>query len=101
MVLANPTHVPNSHVHTRTRMHTYTHAHTRTYAHIHTHAHTPMHTHTHACTHTQGSGVLEIALDPVTNRTGDMWHVCVMGLKDIGMMCYGWRADGDVTWESE
>jgi len=27
--------------------------------------------------------------------------VCVMGLKDIGMMCYGWRADGDVTWESE
>ena len=24
-----------------------------------------------------------------------------MGLKDIGMMCYGWRADGDVRWESE
>ncbi len=49
----------------------------------------------------QGSGVLEIALDPVTNKTGDMWHVCVMGLRDIGMMCYGWRADGDTTWESE
>jgi len=27
--------------------------------------------------------------------------LCVMDLKDIGMMCYGWRADGDVTWESE
>ncbi|KAF5835118.1 glycoside hydrolase superfamily [Dunaliella salina] len=48
----------------------------------------------------QGSGVLEIALDPVTNKTGDMWHVCVTGLKDIGMMCYGWRADGDTTWET-
>jgi len=47
----------------------------------------------------QGSGILEIALDPVTNRTGDMWHVCVHGLKNIGLMCYGWRADGDVTWE--
>ena len=51
--------------------------------------------------HAQASGVLEIALDPVTNRTGDMWHVCVTGLRDINMMCYGWRADGDVTWESE
>eukprot|EP00983_Pelagomonas_calceolata_P123537 1161017-Pelagomonas_calceolata.AAC.4 len=29
-----------------------------------------------------------------------MWHVCVTGLRDIGMMCYGWRADGDTTWES-
>jgi len=97
----------HAHIHTRTHTHvcthtytcTYTHAHTRMHAHIHTRTHT--HAHTHACTHTQGSGVLEIALDPVTNRTGDMWHVCVMGLKDIGMMCYGWRADGDVTWESE
>lgn len=49
----------------------------------------------------QGKGILEIALDPVTNRTGDMWHVCVHGLKNIGLMCYGWRADGDMTWESE
>ncbi len=49
----------------------------------------------------QGTGVLEIALDPVTNRTGDVWHVCVHGLRNVGLMCYGWRADGDVTWESE
>lgn len=25
--------------------------------------------------------VLEVVLDPLTNRTGDVWHVCVHGLK--------------------
>jgi hypothetical protein len=49
----------------------------------------------------QGTGVLEIALDPVTNKTGDVWHICIHGLRSIGLMCYGWRADGDVTWESK
>ena len=41
-----------------------------------------------------GSGYLEVALDPVLNRTGDCWHICVDGMKNIGSMCYAWRADG-------
>lgn len=41
-----------------------------------------------------GSGYLEVALDPVLNRTGDCWHVCVDGMKIIGSMLYAWRADG-------
>lgn len=31
--------------------------------------------------------------------TGDMWHVCLEGLKDVGSLCYGWRAEADVAWE--
>lgn len=30
---------------------------------------------------------------------GDMWHVCLEGLKDVGSLCYGWRAEADVAWE--
>lgn len=41
-----------------------------------------------------GAGYLEVALDPVLNRTGDCWHVCVDGIKNVGSMCYAWRADG-------
>ena len=33
----------------------------------------------------QGTGYLELALDPVTNRTGDVWHVCV----EVGGGCGG------------
>lgn len=44
-------------------------------------------------------GFLEVALDPVINKTGDMWHVCLEGLKDVGSLCYGWRAEADVAWE--
>lgn len=43
-------------------------------------------------------GYMEIALDPTANRTGDVWHICVDGLKDIGTLCYGWRANGSVSW---
>lgn len=32
-------------------------------------------------------------------HTGDMWHVCLEGLKDVGSLCYGWRAEADVAWE--
>eukprot|EP00775_Hariotina_reticulata_P005214 gene5214-5452_t len=35
-----------------------------------------------------------VALDPLTNRTGDIWHVQLTGLKDVGSLCYGWRPNG-------
>lgn len=38
-------------------------------------------------------GYMEIALDPAVNRTGDAWHIMVEGLRDIGSLAYGWRAD--------
>ncbi|KAK9820150.1 hypothetical protein WJX72_006684 [[Myrmecia] bisecta] len=44
-------------------------------------------------------GFLEVALDPVLNRTGDMWHIMLEGLRDVSTLCYGWRADGDVGWD--
>jgi hypothetical protein len=37
---------------------------------------------------------MEIALDPNMNKTGDCWHICVEGMKNIGSMLYGWRAEG-------
>ena len=43
----------------------------------------------------RAKGVLEIALDPVVNRTGDLWHVCIPGLRSLDSLCWGWRADGD------
>ncbi|KAG2422373.1 hypothetical protein HXX76_016097 [Chlamydomonas incerta] len=44
--------------------------------------------------------VLEVVLDPLTNRTGDVWHVCVHGLKDLETLCWAWRADGEVLWQN-
>lgn len=46
-------------------------------------------------------GVVEVALDPVLHRTGDVWHAALPGLPApaLGGLCYGWRADGDVSWE--
>ncbi|GAX79475.1 hypothetical protein CEUSTIGMA_g6916.t1 [Chlamydomonas eustigma] len=41
-----------------------------------------------------GTGYLEIELDPVINKTGDCWHICVEGMRDPGSMCYAWRASG-------
>lgn len=43
-------------------------------------------------------GALEVALDPYVHRTGDMWHLALEGLKDVGSLCYGWRVDGDTGW---
>ena len=34
-----------------------------------------------------------MALDVGVNRTGDTWHVCLEGLKDLDTLAYGWRAD--------
>jgi len=43
----------------------------------------------------QGDGILaEIALDPRKNRTGNHWHIQVMGLPPT--FRYGWRVDGPI-----
>ena len=34
----------------------------------------------------------EILLDPMTNRTGSVWHVCLKG--DFEDMLYGYKLDG-------
>eukprot|EP00803_Ostreobium_quekettii_P005522 evm.model.scf_211.8 EVM.evm.TU.scf_211.8 scf_211:65035-74940(+) len=44
-------------------------------------------------------GSLEILLDPLVNRTGDVWHVCLEGLHDLESLVYGWRATGTVNWD--
>ncbi len=36
---------------------------------------------------------MQVALDAGINRTGDTWHVCLEGLKDLDTLAYGWRAD--------
>lgn len=46
-------------------------------------------------------GYIEIALDPLVHKTGDMWHVCLEGVKDVASLCYGWRAEADVAWEGK
>ncbi|URE39113.1 Carbohydrate-binding module 48 (Isoamylase N-terminal domain) [Musa troglodytarum] len=38
-------------------------------------------------------GMVEIALDPQKNKTGDVWHICVEGLSRSGIL-YGYRIDG-------
>lgn len=48
----------------------------------------------------QAAGCLEIALDPLVNKMGDVWHCAVEGLKDLESLCYGWRADADISWDS-
>ena len=47
------------------------------------------------CDETSGplASAKQVALDAAVNRTGDMWHVCLEGLKDLATLSYGWRAD--------
>lgn len=40
----------------------------------------------------------QIALDPVINKTGDVWHIKLDGL-DVRNLYYGWRLEGDAGWE--
>ena len=41
----------------------------------------------------EGASILaDIALHPLRNRTGDHWHIEVIGLPEV--FCYGWRVDG-------
>jgi hypothetical protein len=42
--------------------------------------------------------MVQIALDPVTNKTGNIWHLEINDL-DLSNLHYGWRADGDQSWE--
>src|SRR5437588_11111897 len=43
----------------------------------------------------QEEPVAEVPLDPAVNRTGDVWHVCVHGLKPD--VLYGYRVHGPLT----
>lgn len=45
-----------------------------------------------------GSKYLEVALDPATNRTGDVWHIQLSRIKDVGSLVYGWRPNGPGSW---
>ena len=42
---------------------------------------------------------VEMALDPVLHHTGDVWHAALPALPGLRGLCYGWRVDGDVSWE--
>lgn len=44
-------------------------------------------------------GFMEVALDPLLNRKGDVWHARVDGLRDLASLCWGWRADADISWD--
>ncbi|CAH9085727.1 unnamed protein product [Cuscuta epithymum] len=46
---------------------------------------------------TLDAGTFELALDPQTNRTGDIWHICVEDLPRSGVH-YGYRIDGPRSW---
>ncbi|CAG9467657.1 unnamed protein product [Pedinophyceae sp. YPF-701] len=48
---------------------------------------------------TGGAKVIETSLDPHVNRWGDVWHVQLDGLKDLETLYYGFRVDGDMSWE--
>ncbi|MCO5555169.1 hypothetical protein L7F22_008712 [Adiantum nelumboides] len=43
--------------------------------------------------------MIEIRLDPLTNKTGDVWHVCFENLP-LNNIVYGYRVDGPQGWES-
>lgn len=45
-----------------------------------------------------GGGYLEVGLDPAAQRTGDVWHIQLQGLRNVGGLVYGWRAGGDKSW---
>ncbi|XP_050203560.1 isoamylase 3, chloroplastic isoform X1 [Mercurialis annua] len=42
--------------------------------------------------------LIEMDLDPRTNKTGDIWHVCVEDLPRSNVL-YGYRMDGPKTWD--
>jgi len=46
---------------------------------------------------TSGIQKLEIALDPVHNRTGSIWHACLPCSSEV--VGFGWRVDGDLSWD--
>ncbi|XP_039145419.1 isoamylase 3, chloroplastic [Dioscorea cayenensis subsp. rotundata] len=44
------------------------------------------------------NGMIEVKLDAQVNKTGDIWHICVEGLPDSGVL-YGYRVDGPREWD--
>lgn len=40
----------------------------------------------------------QTALCPTLNRTGAVWHATVEGLRDPASLCWGWRAEADISW---
>ncbi|KAH7655549.1 Isoamylase protein [Dioscorea alata] len=44
------------------------------------------------------NGMIEVKLDAQVNKTGDIWHVCVEGLPDSGVL-YGYHVDGPREWD--
>ncbi|KAK7311648.1 hypothetical protein RJT34_09920 [Clitoria ternatea] len=42
-------------------------------------------------------GMIELALDPDMNKTGDIWHICIEDLPRSNVL-YGYRIDGPQDW---
>ncbi|XP_019438520.1 PREDICTED: isoamylase 3, chloroplastic-like, partial [Lupinus angustifolius] len=42
-------------------------------------------------------GIIELALDPHSNKTGDIWHICIEDLPRSNVL-YGYRIDGPQDW---
>ncbi|KAJ6939511.1 isoamylase 3 [Populus alba x Populus x berolinensis] len=42
-------------------------------------------------------GMIEVALDPKVNKTGDIWHICIEDLPRDDVL-YGYRIDGPRDW---
>ncbi|KAI4307430.1 hypothetical protein L6164_030621 [Bauhinia variegata] len=43
------------------------------------------------------SGMIELALDPRLNKTGDIWHICIEDLPRSNVL-YGYRINGPQDW---
>ncbi|CAI8599091.1 unnamed protein product [Vicia faba] len=46
---------------------------------------------------TLDGGMIELALDPHLNKTGDVWHICIEDLPGSNVL-YGYRIDGSQDW---
>jgi len=44
---------------------------------------------------------MDVALDPVTNRTGDVWHVTIPQLSALERVAYGWVVEAPEGWSSD
>jgi hypothetical protein len=41
---------------------------------------------------------LELVLDPLINKSGDVWHIELRNLTKLGRLAFAWRAAGDEGW---
>lgn len=44
--------------------------------------------------------MLEVAFDPLLNKTGRIWHMTLEGLKKPHTLNYGFRISGDLSWKN-